>query len=121
LSGFHTAKYDRGFTYADVEVSGLLGINVVWRNNNFQGAVRVCQFAPHSQFGHTGWATQKVNLKEEVQFIRYYAQKQVYALATVETVEFKLPDDDYHQEWAREGTSGAPLSIETTQFSNTRT
>ena len=70
-----------------------------------QGIVRMCQLRPRSRYGDTGWVTQKVALKEEVQFMRYYSKKEIYAIATVEKVEFKLPDDDYHQEWAREGKS----------------
>jgi hypothetical protein len=63
--------------------------------------------------------TQKISLKEEVQFMRYYAKKQVYALATTEMVEFKLPDDDYHQEWAREGASSSSLIYNVTRLTNT--
>ncbi|KAF2417221.1 hypothetical protein EJ08DRAFT_654574 [Tothia fuscella] len=91
LSGFHTAKYDRGFAYVDVD-----------------GVGRMCQLPPQARYGDTGWVTRRVDLKEEVQYMQYFAQKEVYAIATNERVEFKLPEDDYHQEWAREETTFLP-------------
>jgi cleavage and polyadenylation specificity factor subunit 1 len=63
----------------------------------------MCQLPPHSRYGDTGWVTRKVDLGEEVQFTRYFPNKEVYAIATNHRAEFKLPEDDYHQEWAREG------------------
>jgi cleavage and polyadenylation specificity factor subunit 1 len=63
----------------------------------------MCQLPSNSRYGDTGWVTRKVDLQEEVQFLKYFASKEVYAIATNERVEFKLPEDDYHQEWAKEG------------------
>jgi cleavage and polyadenylation specificity factor subunit 1 len=69
-----------------------------------QEMVRICQLPPHCRYGDTGWVTRKVNLQEEVHASCYFAPKQVYAVATSEQVFFKLEDDDYHHEWANEGT-----------------
>jgi cleavage and polyadenylation specificity factor subunit 1 len=49
--------------------------------------------------------TKKVDLKEEIQAMCYFEPKQVYAITTNEKVLFKLPEDDYHHEWANEGAS----------------
>jgi cleavage and polyadenylation specificity factor subunit 1 len=91
LSRFHTANSDRGFIYV-----------------NADGEVRNAQLPTASRFGDTGWIARKVELKNEVQSVAYYAPKQLYCVASSEKVMFKLPDDDYHHEWAREDTSFLP-------------
>lgn len=51
----------------------------------------------------TGWATRKIPLGQEIQGLCYHAEKDAFVVATSEKVEFTLPEDSYHHEWAREG------------------
>ena len=92
LSRFHTADCDRGFVYVDAE-----------------GVARISQLPPNVRYGDTGWVTKKIELCEEVTNVSYFAPKKLYCTANVEKVMFKLPDDDYHHEWAKEDTSFLPM------------
>jgi cleavage and polyadenylation specificity factor subunit 1 len=91
LSSFHTATTDHGLIYIDND-----------------GVVRTARLPPGCRFGDTGWVTRKVNLQEEVQAATYFAPKQLYCVASTTKVLFKLPDDDYHHEWAKEDTTFLP-------------
>jgi cleavage and polyadenylation specificity factor subunit 1 len=91
LGSFHTAYCDRGFIYVDAE-----------------GIVRISQLPSNCRYGDTGWVARKVDLREEVQAVTYFAPKQLYCVASTEKVMFKLPEDDYHHEWAKEDTTFLP-------------
>lgn len=91
LSSFHTADCDHGFIYLDAD-----------------NVVRIAQLPSACRYGDTGWVMKKVDLREEVQAVTYFAPKQLYCVASTEKVLFKLPEDDYHHEWAKEDTSFLP-------------
>jgi cleavage and polyadenylation specificity factor subunit 1 len=91
LSRFHTADCDRGFVYV-----------------NGEGIVHISQLSSEVRYGDTGWVTKKVDLREEVQAVTYFEPKRLYCVASTEKVMFKLPEDDYHHEWAKEDTSFLP-------------
>ncbi len=44
---------------------------------------------------------------QEVSNIAYFKDKDVYVMATMEDMDFKLPDDEHHKEWQNEGTSSS--------------
>jgi cleavage and polyadenylation specificity factor subunit 1 len=62
-------------------------------------------------------------MQEEVQATCFFAPKGIYAVATSEQVFFKLEDDDYHHEWANEGTaiSSSPSNSQRTLTTETDT
>ncbi|KIW07498.1 uncharacterized protein PV09_01463 [Verruconis gallopava] len=91
LSRFHTADCDHGFAYVDAD-----------------GTIRISQLPSSCRYGDTGWVTRKIELREEIQRISYFAPKQLYCVASTEKVMFKLPEDDYHYEWAKEDTAFLP-------------
>jgi cleavage and polyadenylation specificity factor subunit 1 len=91
LSRFHTTDCDRGFVYVDAN-----------------GTTRIAQLPPSCRYGDAGWVTRKVDFGEEVQAVAYYEPKGLYCVATTEKVMFKLPEDDYHHEWAKEDTTFLP-------------
>ena len=72
------------------------------------GAVKIAQLPRASRYGDTGWVMRKVDLQEEVQAVAFYEPKQLYCVASSEKVMFKLPEDDYHHEWAKETTTFLP-------------
>ncbi|KAI5289529.1 mRNA cleavage and polyadenylation factor subunit [Ascosphaera aggregata] len=87
LGEFHTSKCERGLIYMDDTEKGL---------------VRMCHISPDVSL-ETSWATRRIQLDEEVVSICYSPAQDVYALGTIQTVGFKLPDDDeIHPEWQNE-------------------
>ncbi|KAF2085680.1 hypothetical protein K490DRAFT_46246 [Saccharata proteae CBS 121410] len=91
LSGFHTATCDRGFMHLDVD-----------------GSLRVSQLPPGFRFGDSGWAIRKIPLGQVPQAVCYYPPRDVYVVGVSEMVDFQLPEDEHHHEWADENISFRP-------------
>ena len=91
FGSFHTVSCSRGFAYLDSD-----------------DILRISQLPQNCRYGDTGWIARKVGLGQEVQHIVWYEPKGVYAIATSHKVDFKLPEDDYHYEWASEDTTFLP-------------
>ncbi|KAL8931936.1 MAG: hypothetical protein Q9216_007019, partial [Gyalolechia sp. 2 TL-2023] len=72
-----------------------------------EGSIKFAQLPAHCQF-HTSWVTQKVALGEDVYALDYHDPTATYVLGVSDKVEFKLPDDETHPEWASEATSFLP-------------
>ena len=66
------------------------------------GELKLCELPSGFRYD-TGWAVKQVKLGQDVESICYHAEKGVYMIGLSETLVFKLPDDDYHHEWAKEG------------------
>ncbi|KAK4691022.1 cleavage and polyadenylation specificity factor subunit 1, partial [Lecanoromycetidae sp. Uapishka_2] len=73
-----------------------------------QGKSHAAQLPLHSQYD-TGWVTQRIPLGQEVHALSYQPEKDAYILGTSTTVPFRLPEDEFHIEWANEETSFLPL------------
>jgi hypothetical protein len=63
------------------------------------------QLSSGFRYGDLGWAARKLSLQKRVCGITYQAEKEVYVVTTTDEQEFKLPEDGYHQEWAKESRS----------------
>lgn len=93
LDSFDSASLgcSHGFVYADSE-----------------NVIRLCQFAPETQFDHP-WTTRKVPLHEQVDYLAYSTASETYVVATSVNAGFKLPDEDeLHPEWKKEIISFLP-------------
>lgn len=67
-----------------------------------QGVARAAQLPSESQY-ETGWVTRRVPLGEEVHAIAYHEEMDTYVLGTSTIVDFKLPEDEFHNHWTAEG------------------
>ena len=92
-STLHTARWSRGFAYID-----------------HKGTLRTCQLPPKCRYGDTGWVMQKTDLGQEIKHVTWHQTKGVYVISASQRSSFKLPDDDYHHEWAKEETMFLPTS-----------
>jgi cleavage and polyadenylation specificity factor subunit 1 len=93
FSALHTARWNRGFAYID-----------------YTDILRTCQLPAKCRYGDTGWVMQRTELQEEIKHIVWHQAMGVYAISTSQQSDFKLPDDDYHHEWAKEETTFLPTS-----------
>ena len=50
----------------------------------------------------TGWVTRRVYRGEDIQAFDYHGTTDRYILGTSHKVDFKLPEDETHYEWAAE-------------------
>lgn len=67
------------------------------------------QLPPKTQYGVSNWASQKVDLGEDVECLTYFSRTGSYVLGTIHPADFKLPiNNEGHSEWADEGTSNSP-------------
>ncbi|KAF2403941.1 protein CFT1, partial [Trichodelitschia bisporula] len=103
VASFHTAKTDRGFAFLDSE-----------------DKLHASHLQPTSRFGDTGWVVRRVELGQEVQAVCYYPLKDIYIMATNEKVQYKLPEDDYHHEWQKEGRISGLVSLSPLMPSDTK-
>ena len=60
------------------------------------------QLPSQSQY-ETGWATKRIPLGEEVHALAYHEEMDAYVLGTSTTVDFRLPEDEFHSHWTAEG------------------
>ncbi|KAF2498940.1 hypothetical protein BU16DRAFT_571198 [Lophium mytilinum] len=90
LTRFNTAACELGFAYVDAD-----------------DELRLCQLPYQFRYGDLGWAARKLRLGEEIHALDYHP-KGVYVLGTGRMIDFTLPDDSYHYEWAREETTFKP-------------
>ncbi|KAK3177207.1 hypothetical protein OEA41_008536 [Lepraria neglecta] len=90
LTQLHTASCPKGFLCIDGE-----------------GNTRAARLPPQSQYD-TGWVTRRVSLGEEVHALSYHEAKDAYVLGTSTTVDFKLPEDEFHNQWGAEETTFLP-------------
>lgn len=51
--------------------------------------------------------TRRVPLGEEIHALCYHEKKDAFVLGTSITVDFKLPEDEFHTQWAEEGSTCA--------------
>ncbi|KAF1817591.1 hypothetical protein P152DRAFT_504780 [Eremomyces bilateralis CBS 781.70] len=91
LTEFHTADCDRGFAYLDRA-----------------GVIRFCQLPAHTRFGDIGWACRRVPLGMDARQVCYDPVHHNYVVGCSEKRGFKLPDDEMHHEWSKEGTAFLP-------------
>lgn len=70
----------------------------------FKGSINLCRFPSGSQYGQTGWEVQRLGLGEEVTGLVYHQETGLYVIAANSMSSFTLPEDDWHQEWAAEGS-----------------
>jgi len=47
--------------------------------------------------------TRRIPLGEEVHALSYHEEQDAYVLGTSTVVDFKLPEDEFHHQWAEEG------------------
>jgi len=73
-----------------------------------KGDVSVAQLPSNTRYGDTGWAVHKLSLNREIEALCYHGETGFYVIGTNEKVEFRLPKDDWHQEWVREGGRSKP-------------
>ncbi|OCK81251.1 hypothetical protein K432DRAFT_381504 [Lepidopterella palustris CBS 459.81] len=90
LTRFQTDHCERGFAYIDAD-----------------DILRICQLPSNCRYGDLGWAARKICIGQEVHALDYHP-KGVYVLGTGQMVDFNLPEDSYHYEWAREDTTFKP-------------
>jgi len=97
FSSLHTTKSCRGFVYVDSK-----------------DIARFCELPPNCRYGDTGWAVKKIPLEQEVERVVWHQAAGVYIISTKSYINFKLPEDDYHQEWAKEDTTFLPRTCHST-------
>jgi cleavage and polyadenylation specificity factor subunit 1 len=93
LDTFHSSNCDRGFITVDES-----------------GTVRFNQLPTRARYGDSGWPMSKLPMGEEVSQVCYFEPKNLYAIATAKKINFELPEDDHHKEWAAEEIKFLPLT-----------
>lgn len=61
------------------------------------------QVLSNTDYGTTGWAVNRIPLDEGIENMVYHAETSSYIVSTSRRVDFVLPEDDWHPEWAEEG------------------
>ena len=65
--------------------------------------LHLAQLPADVDFGQSDWVAQKVEVGERVACLTYFDRKQSYILATSQSIDFRLPqDDEWHTEWRDE-------------------
>lgn len=100
LSSFHSLACPRGFIYSNPEVSTQLNTNSGFKLT-VQGNVSIARL-PHDADYSTGWVMQQVFSGEHIESFDYHERNDRYVLGTSQRVDFKLPEDELHYEWAAE-------------------
>ncbi|KAL9026570.1 MAG: hypothetical protein Q9196_004784, partial [Gyalolechia fulgens] len=72
-----------------------------------KGSIQFAQLPADCQY-HTGWVTRKIPLGEDVHALDYHKPTATYVVGVSHKVEFKLPEDETHPEWAVEATTFLP-------------
>ncbi|KAL8824130.1 MAG: hypothetical protein Q9170_008244, partial [Blastenia crenularia] len=90
LAGLNTSKCGKGFAYI-----------------NQEGSVNFAQLPAESHY-HTGWVTRKISFGEDVHALDYHEPSATYAVGVSRKVDFRVPEDETHPEWASETTSFLP-------------
>lgn len=91
------------FLMIDSQVSLPPVVNAFTEQRTSQNKLKFAQLPRSISYGHHGWISQSASLDYEVDASCYYAATDHLVLATSWPVEFALPEDDYHHEWAQEG------------------
>lgn len=97
FSSFNTVGCNQGFVYISNE-----------------GDARTCQLPSNCRYGDTGWAMKKIPLGQTVEKVVWHEPAGVYVISTSSSISFKLPEDDYHHEWAKEDTTFLPYDCHST-------
>ncbi|KAL6715947.1 mRNA cleavage and polyadenylation factor subunit [Lecanora helva] len=90
VGSLHTLSCQSGFVYT-----------------NEEGKIRNAQLPVQSQY-ETGWIARRISVGEEVHALSYHAKQDAYVLGTGVTVDFKLPEDDFHSRWSDEDIQFLP-------------
>ncbi|KAI4242948.1 MAG: hypothetical protein LQ352_007140 [Teloschistes flavicans] len=90
LMGLSTSNCRAGFAYLDQKGSAIFA-----------------QLPVGSRY-HTGWVTRKVLLGEDIHAVDYHEPTATCVVGVSRKVDFKLPEDETHAEWASESTSFLP-------------
>ncbi|KAL8685626.1 MAG: hypothetical protein Q9218_007644, partial [Villophora microphyllina] len=90
LTRLNTQKCPQGFAYLDQK-----------------GSMVFAQLPADFHY-HTGWATRKVSLGEDVHAVDYHESTSTYVIGVSRKVDFRLPEDETHPEWASESTTFPP-------------
>lgn len=90
LSRLNTSKCERGFVYIGDD-----------------GSTHAAKLPSACQYS-TGWVTRRIFLGEEVQALDYHQGKDSYVIGTVHTTDFRLSEDDFHNDSVMEDTSFLP-------------
>jgi cleavage and polyadenylation specificity factor subunit 1 len=97
LSSLHTAECSQGFIFIDSE-----------------GVSRSCQLPTNCRYGDTGWVMKKIPMEQTVERVVWHQAAGVYIISVATPINFKLPEDDYHHEWANETTGFLPRRYRST-------
>ncbi|MCJ1478715.1 mRNA cleavage and polyadenylation factor subunit [Lambiella insularis] len=87
---FHSQDCQRGYIYVDD-----------------MGAISIAQLPMHVNLS-TGWVSQTLFSGEDIVAFGYHAATDRYVIGIDEKVNYKLPDDELHPEWAHEETHLLP-------------
>ncbi|KAL9591984.1 MAG: hypothetical protein Q9179_007176, partial [Wetmoreana sp. 5 TL-2023] len=90
LTQLNTARCKKGFAYIDQK-----------------GSINFAQLPANSHYS-TGWITRKVPFGEDVHAVDYHGPSATYVVGVSQRVDFRLPDDETHPEWAAESISFYP-------------
>ena len=107
LTPLHSSTCQKGFLYIDGEVNQARP-NESKRADKTQGVTRAAQLPSQRRY-ETGWVTRRVPLGEEVHALAYHEEMDVYVLGTSTTLDFRLPEDEFHSHWTAEGVH--PLRV----------
>ncbi|EXJ66921.1 uncharacterized protein A1O5_10116 [Cladophialophora psammophila CBS 110553] len=65
--------------------------------------------------GQSDWVIKRVPIGEDIPSLAYFSPTDSYVLATNQTVDFQLPqDDEWHPEWQNEATTFLPTTLQST-------
>ncbi|KAL8986399.1 MAG: hypothetical protein Q9177_004194 [Variospora cf. flavescens] len=90
LTSLHSKKCEKGFAYIDP-----------------QGSIKFAQLPAECQY-HTGWVTRKIAFGEDIHALDHHEPTATHIIGASRMVDFKLPEDETHPEWATETTSFLP-------------
>ncbi|KAL9052547.1 MAG: hypothetical protein Q9206_004271 [Seirophora lacunosa] len=90
LTSLHTKTCERGFAYID-----------------HQGSTKFAHLPTGCEY-HTGWVTQKIAFGEDIHALDHHEPTATHVVGVSRKVDFKLPEDETHPEWATESTSLLP-------------
>ncbi|KAL8652690.1 MAG: hypothetical protein Q9210_002531 [Variospora velana] len=90
LTSLHTKKCEKGVAYID-----------------HQGSIKFAQLPAECQY-HTGWVTRKIAFGEDIHALDHHEPTATHIIGVSRMVDFKLPEDETHPEWATETTSFLP-------------
>lgn len=75
-----------------------------------QGRVQLLELPADTDFCQTGWAIQRLPLHEHIDGVAFHPDSGCYVVGSSVDASFSLPEDDWHHEWANEGTLHASLT-----------